>query len=177
MLERAVGGLDDHDAGVEEVDVVSGGRHLREVEEEVEVAEYDDVGVDEDDLVVVGELPEAELAVVVLVVGASLGFRVSDPGYEPELPARGSEILAFGSGDGVVEEEDKVALCAGLEEALGQRYGSADVGALCVEDGDVGFFGCILCGPLDLGQIIHFIDSCNHGILRKLISILTAANF
>lgn len=119
MLERAVGGLDDHDAGVEEVDVVASGRHLREVEEEVEVAEYDDVGVDEDDLVVVGELPEAELAVVVLVVGASLGFRVLDPGYEPELPARGSKSLAFGCGDGVVEEEDEVALCAGLEEALG----------------------------------------------------------
>ena len=118
MLEGAVGGLDDHDAGVEEVDVVAGGRHLREVEEEVEVSEYNDVGVDEDDLVVVRELPEAELAVVVLVVGAVLGFRVSDTVYEPELPAGGGEGVAFGGGDGVVEEEDEVALCAGLEEAL-----------------------------------------------------------
>lgn len=55
--EGAVGGLDDHDAGVEDVGVVAGGRHLGEVEEEVEVAEDDDVGVDEDELVVVGELP------------------------------------------------------------------------------------------------------------------------
>lgn len=55
--EGAVGGLDDHDAGIEDVAVVAGGGHLGEVEEEVEVAQNDDVGVDEDDPVVVGELP------------------------------------------------------------------------------------------------------------------------
>lgn len=101
-IERAVGWLDDHDAGVEEVHVVAGGRHLGEVEEEVEVAEDDDVGVDEDDFVVFGELPEAELAVVVFVVGAVFGSRVSDPLDEPELPASSGESGAFGNGDRVV---------------------------------------------------------------------------
>lgn len=35
--KRAVRGLDDHDAGVEYGNVVASGRHLRKVEEEVEV--------------------------------------------------------------------------------------------------------------------------------------------
>ena len=53
----AVGRFDGHDAGVEDGAVVAGGGHLREVEEEIEIAENDDVGVNEDDLVVFGELP------------------------------------------------------------------------------------------------------------------------
>lgn len=55
--EGTIRRLDYHDAGIEDRLVVSGGRHLGEMEEDVEVAEDEDVGVDEDDLVVVGELP------------------------------------------------------------------------------------------------------------------------
>lgn len=119
ILERAVGGLYDHDAGVEDGDVVSHGGDLGEVEEEVEAAQHDDVGIDEDDLVVVGELPEPELAVVVLVVGVLLGLGVADAGDEADLPAGGGEGGALGHGDGGVEEEDEVAVRSGLEEALG----------------------------------------------------------
>lgn len=126
--ERAVRRLDHHDPRVEDSLVVPRGRDLREVEEDVEVSEYDDVGVDEDDLVVVGELPQAELAVVVLVVAPFLGFRVSDSGYDSDLPARGGEGVAFWGGDGVVYEEDKVASGACLDEALCERYCAANVG-------------------------------------------------
>lgn len=119
ILESAVGGLYDHDPRVEDGDVVSHGGDLGEVEEEVEVAQHDDVGVDEDDLVVVGELPEPELAVVVLVVGVLLGLGVADAGDDADLPAGRGEGGALGDGDGGVEEEEEVAVRSGLEEALG----------------------------------------------------------
>lgn len=118
-FEGAVGGLDDHYAGVEEGEVVAGGGYLGEVEEEVEVSEYDDVGVDEDDFVVVGELPEPELAVVVLVVGALLGVGVADARYDEDLPPGGGEGGALFGGDGVVDEDYEVAVGAAEPEALG----------------------------------------------------------
>lgn len=64
-------------------------------------------------------MPEAELAIVVLVVGVFLGLRVANAGDEANLPAGGGEGGLFWEGDGGVEEEDEVAVCAGLEEALG----------------------------------------------------------
>lgn len=89
------------------------------MEEEVEVSKYYDVGIDEDDFVVIRELPEAEFAVVVLVVGVLFGFRIADPGYDTDGPAGGGKGLAFGNRDGVVDEEDKVAFGAGFDEGLG----------------------------------------------------------
>lgn len=116
--EGAVGGLEDHDARVEEGEVVAGGGYLWEVKEEVEVTEYDDVGVHEHDLVVVGELPEPELAVVVLVVGALLGVGVAYALYEADFPSGGCQGGALGGGDGVVDEDHEVAVGAGAAEAL-----------------------------------------------------------
>lgn len=55
--ERAIRGFDHHDPRIEDGLVVPRGRNLREVEEDVEIPKDDDVGVDEDDLVVIGELP------------------------------------------------------------------------------------------------------------------------
>ena len=37
--------------------IVANGGHLRKVEEDIDVAQHDNVSVDENDLVVVGELP------------------------------------------------------------------------------------------------------------------------
>lgn len=76
------------------------------MEEEVEVTQNDDVGVDEYDLVVVGELPKSELAVVVLVVRVLLGSRVSDSLDESDGPPGGGEGVAFEGGDGVIYEQD-----------------------------------------------------------------------
>lgn len=90
-FEHAVGWLDDHDARVEDDTIIADCGDLGEFEEEVKVAEDDYVGVDEDDLVIVCELPEAELAVVVLVVGVLLGAGVADAGDEVEFPAGCSE--------------------------------------------------------------------------------------
>ena len=56
-LERAIGGFKNHDAGVEEREVVSGGGDLREAEEDVERAEDDGVGVHEHDSAIFRELP------------------------------------------------------------------------------------------------------------------------
>jgi len=56
------------------------------VEEEVQVTKDNNIRVDEDELVVVSQLPEAKLRIVVLVVGALLSPRVSDPFYDPEFP-------------------------------------------------------------------------------------------
>lgn len=47
-LEGAVGGFEDHDAGVEDGLVIPRSGHLREVEENIKVAEDDDVGIDKD---------------------------------------------------------------------------------------------------------------------------------
>lgn len=108
------------------------------MEQNIEVPQHDDVGIYENDLVVIRQLPQPKLAVVVLVVGAVLGLRVSDPGYDPDLPAGGGERAALGGGDGLVEEEDQVAFGSGLEEALRKRYGAADVAFGGVENGGVG---------------------------------------
>lgn len=105
-VECAVGGLEYHDAGVEDGLVVTSSGHLWEVEENIKVAEDDDVSINEDHSLIIRELPESELAVVVLVVGAILGPRISDPGYESDLPAGEFEGAAFRDGDGGVQEED-----------------------------------------------------------------------
>lgn len=47
-VECAVGGLEYHDAGVEDGLVVTSSGHLWEVEENIKVAEDDDVGIDKD---------------------------------------------------------------------------------------------------------------------------------
>lgn len=54
-LKSTMGGIDDHDVGIEEV--IFSGQHLKEVKEEVEVKEDGDAGIDEDDLVVIVEFP------------------------------------------------------------------------------------------------------------------------
>lgn len=97
------------------------------MEEEVKVTQNNDVSVDEYDLVVVSELPKSELAVVVLVVRALLGSRVSNTFDEADGPPGGGKGVAFNGGDGVVYEQDEVTLGACLEEALSKGYGSANV--------------------------------------------------
>lgn len=130
------------------------------MEEEVEVAEDNDVGVDEDDLVVVGELPEAELAVVVLVVGVLLGVGVPDALDDADLPPGGCEGVALGRGDGVVDEKDEVAFGSGFKEALGECDGTAHVSFGGVEDCGIGFSFHCLCAALDPGYVVHFVYSC-----------------
>lgn len=84
--KRTIGGLDNHDTRVEDGVVIADRGHLREMKEKVQIAKDDDVGVDEDDLVVVSELPQPELAIVVFIVRVFLGPGVSDPGYDPDVP-------------------------------------------------------------------------------------------
>lgn len=137
-IEGAVGRFENHDAGVEDGLVITGGGHLREIEEDVEVAEDDDVGVDEDHSLVLRQLPQPELAVVVLIVGAVLGPRVPDPGDESDLPAGELEGAALDGGDGVVEEEHEVAFGSRLEKRLRQRYCAANVAFRRVKNRRVG---------------------------------------
>lgn len=100
---------------------------MGEVEKDVKVAEDDDVRVYEDNFVIVGELPQAELAVIVLIVGAILCSRVTNPGDGSDLPSGSSQCMTFAGRDGVVDEEDEVALSSRLEEALCQRYCTTNV--------------------------------------------------
>lgn len=126
--KRTIGRLDNHNAGVEDGVIIADGGNLREVKEKVEVAKDDDVGVDEDDLVIISELPQPELAVIVFIIRVLLGPRVSDPGYDPDLPPGCGQGGAFGHGDRLVHQQDKVAFGSGFEKALCQRYGAAHVG-------------------------------------------------
>lgn len=71
---------------VENVAVIAGGRHLREVEEQVEITEYDYIGVNEYDLLVFSKLPQPKLAIIVLVIGILLRPRVPNPFDDPEGP-------------------------------------------------------------------------------------------
>nr|GMC78643.1 hypothetical protein PanWU01x14_282420 [Ipomoea batatas]GMD22181.1 hypothetical protein PanWU01x14_282420 [Ipomoea batatas]GMD42831.1 hypothetical protein PanWU01x14_282420 [Ipomoea batatas]GMD94551.1 hypothetical protein PanWU01x14_282420 [Ipomoea batatas] len=103
QVESAIRRLQDHHAGVENGAVVPGGRNLREIEQKIDVAEDDYVGIDEDYLVVVRFL---------------LGSRVSNPLDEPEFPPGFGQHLAFGFRDSAVQEEDKVAFGSGSKEAL-----------------------------------------------------------
>ena len=135
--ERAVGRLDDHDAGVEERAVVPRGGNLRHPEEEIDVAEDEKVGVDEDDLVVLRELPEAELAVVPLVVGVFLGPRVSYPLDGLDLPAGSLQAAAVVAADRFVDEDHEVSGGPGHADALRCRDGPADVDVGRVENGCV----------------------------------------
>lgn len=75
-----------------------------EVKEEIEVSEYDDVGVNEDNFMVISELPESELAVVVFVVGVFFCSAVTDSFDESDGPTGSDQSLTFGVGDGVVDE-------------------------------------------------------------------------
>lgn len=64
-------------------------------------------------------MPKSEFAVVVFIVGVFFCIRVSNSVNKSDLPTRRYESVAFGNGDRVVNEEDKVSLCAGFKEALG----------------------------------------------------------
>lgn len=77
--------------------------------------EEEDVGVDENDFVVFGELPETKLTIVVLKIGAVFYVRVSDPFNVVDLPPGGGKSVAFGGRDEIVQEEDEVAFGAILE--------------------------------------------------------------
>lgn len=112
----------------------------------VDVAEDYRIGVHEDNLVIVGQQPEAELAVVILVVGEFLGVRVADSLDHPQLPAGGGEGAAFSVGDGLVVEEDEVAAGAGAADAVCEDDGAADVALRRVEHRRVG---------LPLGTVSH----------------------
>lgn len=161
-IEGAVGRFENHDAGVENGLVITGGRHLREIEEDVEVAEDDDVGVDEDHSLVFGQLPQPELAVVVLVVGAVLGPRVPDPGDDSDLPAGELEGAALDGGDGAVEEEHQVAFGSRPEERLRQRYCAANVAFRRVENRCVGlaFRSSVALNALfQVRRVVHLVDS------------------
>lgn len=72
------------------------------MEEDVDVAKHDDVSVNEDDFIVVRELPESKLAVVVLVIRVFLSSRVSNPFDHSDLPPCCGECVAFGEGNGAV---------------------------------------------------------------------------
>ncbi|THU59631.1 hypothetical protein C4D60_Mb07t04110 [Musa balbisiana] len=128
--ERAVGGLHHHDAGVEEGGVVPHSAHLRHREEEVDVPQHQQVGVDEHHLVVVGELPQPELAVVPLVVGVALGLGVADPLDGSQLPPCSFQAASIASADRFIHEDDEIPRRSRRAKALGCRDRSAHV-VLC----------------------------------------------
>ena len=55
---------------------------------------------------IVSELPKSELAVVVLIVRAIFGSRVSDTFDDSESPPGSDKGIAFGYRDGVVYEHE-----------------------------------------------------------------------
>lgn len=161
-IEGAVGRFENHDAGVENGLVVTGGRQLWEMEEDVEAAEDDDVGVDEDHPLVLRQLPQPELAVVVLVVGAVLGPRVPDPGDDSDLPAGELEGAALDGGDGAVEEEHQVAFGSRAEERLRQHYCAANVAFRRVKNRRVGLAfrsSFALNALFQVRRVVHLVDS------------------
>lgn len=138
-FEQAQGGLDDHHTRVEHELVVGSGGERRVDEEAVEVIEDDKVRVDEDDLVVFGELEDSELAVVPLVVGSLGGEGAADAVDGEHIPAGGAEGEEGGQGEGGgVGEEDEVFGGVGAANALRQDDGAAHVGFQRVEDGGIG---------------------------------------
>ena len=94
----------------------------------VDVLQDQKIGVYENDLVVIGELPHAELAVVPLVVGTLLGEGAEDAFDALDLPSGGSQAPKGGGSDGVVGEEDQVTGGVGADDALGQGDCSANIG-------------------------------------------------
>lgn len=94
----------------------------------VDVLQDQKIGVYEDDFVVVGELPHAELAVVPLVVGTLLGEGAEDALDALDLPSGCSQAPEGGGSDGVVGEEDQVFGGVGADDALGQGDCAANVG-------------------------------------------------
>jgi hypothetical protein len=78
QLECAVGRLYDHDTRVEECRIVARCSDLWHGEQEVNILQDEEVSIYEDDLVVVSQLPQPELAVVPLIVCIMLRFQVPD---------------------------------------------------------------------------------------------------
>lgn len=105
-------------------------------------------------------MPKSELAVVVLVVCVLLGSRVAYPLDGADLPAGSGEGVAFVGGDGAIYEQYEVALCAGSDEALGEGYGSADIGFRGMKNCNVGFSFWCLCRALNLGDVEDFPYPC-----------------
>ncbi|GER38639.1 galactose oxidase/kelch repeat superfamily protein [Striga asiatica] len=80
-----------------------------ELKSEIDVAEDEEISINEDDLVVVGELPKAEFAIVPLIVGFGLSFWVADTEYGPDLPARRLEARAVVRCNGIINKDNEVA--------------------------------------------------------------------
>lgn len=76
---------------------------------------------------VVGQLPEAKLAVVPLIVEAATGFRVSDPSDRADLPSGEFQSSPVMFADVFVDQDQEVSRRTGSSDASRQRNGSADV--------------------------------------------------
>lgn len=72
------------------------------MKKDVQVSQNYDVCIDEDDLVIISELPQPKLAVIVLIVGVFFSSRVSDSFDESDLPPGCCKSITFGFGDGVI---------------------------------------------------------------------------
>ncbi|WOL00630.1 hypothetical protein Cni_G09343 [Canna indica] len=91
------------------------------------IPEHEGVGVDEDDIVIVGELPEPELVVVPLVVSVALRLGVPDSLDRSHLPPGGFEAAAVAVADRFVDEDDEVPHGSCEANALHHRNRAADV--------------------------------------------------
>jgi len=156
-------GTRGEDAGIEAAEVgdalvdVRGGGKLGVVEQAVDVAQHEGVGVEEDDALV-GELPEAELDEVVegrveggllalgegrarVLLSAGVGDVEGVGGREQvaggEAGAPGREGGEGGGGDASGVEDNDVGLGAGAEEGVHERDGADEVVGVC-NQGDVG---------------------------------------
>lgn len=108
QLECAVGRLYDHDTGVEERRVVASCSDLWHGEQEVDIPQDEEVGIYEDDLVVVSQLPQPELAVVPLVVCVMLRFRVPDSLDYSDLPPCSFQASPVVIAYGLINKDDQV---------------------------------------------------------------------
>lgn len=106
----------------------------------IDVSEDEEIGVDENEFFVFGELPDSELAVIPFVVRVLFGERVADAVDETGFPTGGAEGADGTGGQEIVVEEEEDSGGVRAPEALGQGDRAADVGFGGVEDGDVSFF-------------------------------------
>lgn len=108
QLERAVGRLYHHDTGVEECCVVASCSDLWHCEQEVNIPKDKEVSIDEDDLVVVSQLPQPELAVVPLVVSITCSFWVPDSLDYSDLPPCSFQASPVVITYGLINKDNKI---------------------------------------------------------------------
>ncbi|BAS79214.1 Os02g0556050, partial [Oryza sativa Japonica Group] len=110
QAERAAARLHHHHAGVEQRAVVRRRAHLGHGEERRHGALHQQVGVEEDDAVVLRQRPQPELAVVPLVVRVRRRARVADAPDRAHLPPGRLQRAAVARADRLVHERHHVAL-------------------------------------------------------------------